>query len=81
MTVLTHDPRSTCAATKVAAHAAPPRNFWARVFDSIVAARMRRAEDTLHIRGDLIADLTRLGDLEDAARLNADALRHWTRLS
>ena len=57
MTVLTHDPRSTCAATKVAAHAAPPRIFWARVFDSIVAARMRRAEDTLHIRGDLIADL------------------------
>ena len=57
MAVLTHEQRSACAATKAAAPAAPGRSFWARVFDSIVAARMRRAEDTLHIRGDLIADL------------------------
>ncbi|HEX5778334.1 MAG TPA: hypothetical protein VFY21_05795 [Xanthobacteraceae bacterium] len=44
-------------AVKMHAPAAPGKSFWARVFDSITAARKRGAEDALRIRGDLIAEL------------------------
>lgn len=43
--------------SETAAPAALRRGFWARVFDSIVDARMRRVEDALRLRRRLIADL------------------------
>jgi hypothetical protein len=63
MSIVTYDAvRTTGAAPKSAApKAATPKGFWSRVFDRMVEARMRQAEEYVRRHDYLLRELDRSG--------------------